>query len=673
MKKIKYISYWLFSCTILVLLTGCEDFLNRTPLSAGTEAIFFNSPSQFAQAANNLYQLGSWSGINVDGGTDISGLGSNGGGSAPESSGNWSSPYTNIRPCNILLQKAAEYTGAQEEIAASVGTARFFRAWQHFSLLQRFGGVPIADHVFDLSDPVVRGPRNSRYEVTKFIIDDLRTAIPLLPKEKDIATADKGKVSMEIAKAFLSRVLLYEATWEKYVIGFEYDLDGDGTQIGAGTAKPAGYPSITEMFTEAKQWSGEVITEAEAGTFALWNLCDSLSYYYVFSIDEKGGNWSNFRNLGKATNKEFLFSIKYDYDVKKGGYNLAHTIGSNQLSQMSAYMGELYLCQNGLPIHVSNSATRPANATASDNPQFLGLSTFIGEYRNRDYRFIGTVIPPDRTSWCSKDSYGTQNKGLPQPYPTPVYPQVPYNPNDPAFSSKDAIYNPNLLSGGTHSGYRSRKFMPEGANRTDNQESPDYPLIRLAEVYLNYAEATVELGNGVISNTDLDRSINKLRDRAGVAHLTNELIAGKWDCGWWDHETNKTISKQMNMLDEIRRERTVELYAEGFRQNDLKRWGIAHFALTGQKLGRYVLNTAYTTEIANDATFHGQPCYQPDAHPLTRGVYDESAGVSPSDPDYGRSIATLADNLLYAKRDYLSAIPLAQIRLNLALTQNPGW
>lgn len=52
------------------------------------------------------------------------------------------------------------------------------------------------------------------------------------------------------------------------------------------------------------------------------------------------------------------------------------------------------------------------------------------------------------------------------------------------------------------------------------------------------------------------------------------------------------------------------------------------------------------------------------------GLYE---GSDPNDPDYGRSIATLAGNLLYTQRDYLDPIPRQQIRLNPQLTQNPGW
>ena len=126
----------------------------------------------------------------------------------------------------------------------------------------------------------------------------------------------------------------------------------------------------------------------------------------------------------------------------------------------------------------------------------------------------------------------------------------------------------------------------------------------------------------------------------------------------------------MNMLDEIRRERACELFGEGFRLDDLKRWGIAHINLTGQKLGHRILGTAYETEKANDANYFGEPCYYPEKYPLLYGIYE---GTGPNDPDYGRSIATLAGNLNFSQRDYLQPIPRVQIRLNPQLKQNPSW
>lgn len=650
-------------------LSACSDFLNKEPLSQGTEAIVFKTPEHFEQAAYYLYDLYGWDYNAMDRNLDISGLGSNGGGTAPESSGSWGGPYGQIRDCNILLEKAEEYAGDKNAISHTVGTAHFFRAWQYFKLLKTYGGVPIADHSLDLTDPTLQAPRNSRYEVANFIINDLKEAVKLLTKEKDIPDADKGKISKEAAQSFLARVALYEGTWEKYVPSIGYDLDGDGTNSGAGTAKPEGYPSVTELLTLAKTMSKDVITEAETGTFKLWNECDSLSYYYLFNIDDAEGNIPNFKGKGKATNKEFIIYRKYDFNIAKPNKNISHTVIVGLATSISQQFGESFLCRNGLPIRICYTGNM---ANAQNNPQFEGYKTFVGEYRNRDYRFISCTYIPDRTFWSSRVEDGRQLTATGKPYPDPVFPQNDevYNPGDPAYSSSCGVFKPTLRNNSTASGYGSRKYLIEGANRPSNTESADYPNLRLAEVHCIYAEATCELNGGNISDEDLDFSINKNRARARVAPLTNALIANVWDAGYWDYEQNKTVCKKMNMLDEIRRERACELFGEGHRMDDLKRWGIAHINLVGQKLGHYVLGTAYETEKANSAQYFGEPCYYPEKYPLRYGIYE---GTGKNDPDYGRSIANDPTTLNFIQRDYLTPLPLDQMRLNTNLKQNPGW
>jgi hypothetical protein len=356
--------------------------------------------------------------------------------------------------------------------------------------------------------------------------------------------------------------------------------------------------------------------------------------------------------------------VKYDPDLNRPAVALTTAISRWAGSNISAYFGEMFLCDNGLPIYISYDGV-----TRVKNPKFLGFEHFMDEFANRDWRFRGCTHLPDRKSWVGAGAAENQKPNITgQPYPDPVYPEVPYNPSDPAFSNSSTIYTPDLLSANfTHNGYGSRKFMPEGTRNTF-YESPDYPLIRLAEVYLIYAEAAVELGNGTISDADLERSINKNRARAKVVPLTNALIANVWDGGYWDHTQNKTIIKKMNMLDEIRRERACELFGEGFRENDLKRWGIAHINLRGRKLGRYVYGTEYMTAISNRADYHGEPVYQPDRFPSFYGLIEDAGSL-----DYGRTVANLEGNLLYSQRDYLTPVPLTQKRLNESLTQNPGW
>lgn len=663
----------LYICALLLSglsLSSCSDFLDKEPLAQGTTAVAFKSPEQFNEAANAFYNHLPKGYTNWDHGTDISGLSSNGGGTAPEDDGTWNTEYSNIRQYNTLLEKAAAYTGEKTALNNAVGQAYFFRAFAYFELLKRFGGVPIIDKVLDVTDnDELYSARASRYEVAQHIFNDLKQAISLLPNECDIADADKGHISKEAAEAYYGRVLLYEATWEKYVPTIGYNLDGDGQKEGAGTTKPDGYPSIQQMLSDCKSNSKAVMDEAaNHGTYKLWNECDSLSYYYLFNIDEKDGNISNFMNVGKATNKEFIISTKYDYDLKRRGEQIAHIVYTWQGVGISAQFGESFLCRNGLPIRISRTGNM---ADAENNPEFKGWVTFMGEYLNRDMRFFGSTFLPDRPVWQSNNP-GLECTVTGHPYPDPIYPKNnnKLDTSDPAYSSSRGVFNPYLRDNTTFYGYGSRKFGPEGAKRPNRTESADWPILRLAEVYLNYAEATCELQNGQISDEDLNLSINLLRKRARVAPLTNALIDGVWDAGWWDWKQKKTVCHKMTMLDEIRRERACELFGEDLRMDDLKRWGIAKDHLTGTILGRHVLNTAYTTNKCNDQKYFGQPCYYPQKYPLLYGVY---TGSGSDDPDYGRSIAVKSENLQFQNRDYLSPLPLKQLRKNPNLKQNPGW
>ena len=639
-------------------MASCSDFLDKEPLDQGTDAIMFKSPEQFDQAALALYSFPDWKSANYDGGLDVSGIGGNGGGTAPQSHGTWNGCYSALRNINILLEKAAGYSD-QDAIASSIGTAYFFRAWQHFNLLKTFGGVPVVDHVLDTNDPVLYGARNSRYEVMNLIIEDLKKAVELLPKRSTMQGLEqRGRLTKEGAQGFLARVALYEATWEKYVPSIGYDLDGDGASVGAGSVKPEGYPSVNDMLKIAQDMSKAVIQEAETGTFALFDACEELSYYSLFNIDDGDGNVSNHQGIGKSANKEFIINNPYDYTLRRSGKNIAHMVATWQCVNISAYLGESYVCTNGLPIYLSTSGSLD---DAYYNPEFGGYDTYMGEYANRDMRFVGTTYLPDRPVFCCDGEHWVPRTAAGEKYPEAVFPAATdhYDSSDPANSSKLVVYNPMIDLNSTHNGYGSRKFMPEGSGRADNTDAADYPVLRLAEVHCIYAEATCELGNGAISDADLDFSINKNRKRALVAPLTNALIANVYDANWFNFETGRHEVHKMTMMDEVRRERMVELHGEGFRLDDLKRWGIAHINLTGQKLGRKI----------NSLKYSGEPVYNPETRPTQWGLVSED----PKDIDYGRPIATIPGNCLFNQKDYLDPLPLEQIRLNPNLKQNPGW
>mgnify|MGYP000458645543 FL=1 len=154
----------------------------------------------------------------------------------------------------------------------------------------------------------------------------------------------------------------------------------------------------------------------------------------------------------------------------------------------------------------------------------------------------------------------------------------------------------------------------------------DRNLIRYAEVLLIYAESKFELDEA-ITDADLNLTINRLRKRGGVAALTNDFA-----------KTNG-----LNVRDEIRRERRVELAQEGFRYWDLIRWKTAEIELPKPILGNYFFKEFGTTVKVN----------------VTKDnfIITQDASFRKFDPN----------------RDYLWPLPINEIALNPSMKQNPGW
>ncbi len=157
--------------------------------------------------------------------------------------------------------------------------------------------------------------------------------------------------------------------------------------------------------------------------------------------------------------------------------------------------------------------------------------------------------------------------------------------------------------------------------------SIDRPVLRYAEVLLAYAEAKFEL-DGSISDADLDLAINPLRTRAKIAKLTNAFVT----------------TNGLNMRDELRRERRVELAQEGHRYWDLIRWKTAEIELPKPVLGNFFFKSEFGTTTTVNLT--------PDNFILVT-----AANFRKFDP----------------AKDYLWPLPLNEISLNPNLKQNPNW
>ena len=643
--------YILGLLTLALMSTSCSDyFLNLEPTDTQTEANYYQTAAQFEAAANGTYSFYGFKkvtekvnginyshdyGSNWDNNSDIiAGIHTAAAGTlaASERDDYWGLCYAKIRKCNVLLEKAASYTGS-DNITVSVATAKFFRAYQYFWLLQRFGGVPIITQTLSTGSEELYASRNSRYEVVSQILSDLKDAIEGLPDE----SAYDAHVSKQGAQAFKSRVLLFESTWEKYVGD---TTDGDGQNSGAGSRKPTDYPSINSMLTEAASLAEAVIA---SNKYSLWNAestaYEDIAYNYLFNLEDENTNPMGFK---KDNNREFILQVCHDHTSNQTGANITHTFGgdNNTLGAVTLKWMNMVPCKNdGLPYLYSSD--------------YAGYNKMIEIYTNRDSRLTSCVKIPG-VKYYMMGNYGADKS---------LYAKADYVT---CFDYPDGIvdYYPSVTVAGV-TGFQNRKMISERYGYTkDGEESYNYPIMRLAEVYLIYAEAKCELGNGTISDSDLDKSINVLHKRAGSANISNASIA-KANANYL---ANTGTVGSLTILDLIRNERAVELRNENSRPYDLKRWGIAEVELNANRLGVVLKNAdGSDTEIVN---------YRYQSGESTQPTYTASAAVYGFEtlPDGSQALIVNSKSQFNMQRkNYLYPLPLNQLQLNPALLQNPGY
>lgn len=263
---------------------------------------------------------------------------------------------------------------------------------------------------------------------------------------------------------------------------------------------------------------------------------------------------------------------------------------------------EDYLMTDGLPITLSD--------------QYQGDATLEDVFANRDPRLRQTILHPDdrdRWSWNNGDTQRT-------------YPRV------------------SGMGGQTsETGYSIVKvYDPNTAHATYNTSDTPAIILRFAEALLIYAEAKAELGT--ITQEDLDISINKLRDRVGMPHLD---LNPPMDPRYADDGVSALIA-------EIRRERRVEMFMEGLRYDDLRRWK------KGKELEDPDLGIRWDENM--------QSIIDPEGLSVVKSTMVD--GVPYIDVYQGTD---WAEPVFDESKHYLWPIPLSAIAQNPDLVQTPGW
>ena len=247
----------------------------------------------------------------------------------------------------------------------------------------------------------------------------------------------------------------------------------------------------------------------------------------------------------------------------------------------------------------------------------------------------------------------------------------------PGYIAEGAASAKGLNLSQTLNGYRIIKYICSDSKNQGSSSETDFPYLRYAEVLLNYAEAKAELGE--LTNADVVATIDVIRGRAGIAKLGS--VPTSEDALMRVYYPNAS-GTQLAAILEIRRERTVELFAEGHRLYDLIRWKEGQWITPASTSGfqGIFISTLGEQDLDGNGT--------PDAY-FYKGA--KPSGINKSIPAtniirIGTDITLSNGNSGYLTyfgtetyrwnedKDYLWPIPLAQIQATGgALTQNPGY
>lgn len=308
--------------------------------------------------------------------------------------------------------------------------------------------------------------------------------------------------------------------------------------------------------------------------FAIYNTGNPQTDYYNLFIQED-----------LTTNKEAILPMRYIASVQMNGVD--RDLGQAGDGYSKNFVRN-FLCTDGLPISLS--------------PLYQKDDSIENEIQNRDPRL--------------KQQIATRGFDL---------------------LAGDLITTPRIGTTNTSTGYQCIKGRSNDLTAWNaNNSTYDFFIFRYAEILLIEAEAKAELGQ--CTQDVLDQTINVLRDRVGMPHLTTTPQV----------DPNSDFPGLDPLMTEIRRERRVELGSDGFRFDDLHRWHTGTLINNPETiLGIKLLpayRATYTYDISGVAV---NPNYYVEVYPGTTRVWDDKM--------------------------YLYPLPIQELTLNPNLKQNPGW
>lgn len=583
----------IFSLCALMGLSGCNAFLELEPLDkvspeqlleteGGVKALLANiytmiPMEDFNYRPNNGFNQRGYDGVNETTNlaflTDEATRSDGGVGIGYEGFNYW--PYGDIRQVNIFMQnveKAKEAgTISVADADRMTGEAHFARAYMYYGLVKRYGGVPLIDKVqdddyADGGPGAVAVPRSTELDTWKFVLNECTLAAATLPDAT--SGSDLYRVTKWAAYALKSRVALRAASVAKY--WNLAPLAGEAvTQklVGGMTSADAFYKECIEASKFLIENSGKslykpapaTVKEAASNFQALFlndqneEVIFSKAYLNGTTNTNQGHSYAQFNilpqvNPGALKYGRFnpmleivdLFEDYTDDGTGKSAKIVTRTDGNED-----AYIPNFHNMNNASVVNTLMSVP------------FVKYNDLYEPFANKDARLLASVVVPgssyagteiiiqggfikDNNSYVAYSNESTQKNGTTY-YALGAEGETMFSGFNNVNSGEDANW--------TATGFGVRKYMPEGESMSPDRLSSttSYIDMRLAEVYLNYAEAVVENGSGFGDKELAENYLNALRRRAG-------------------HTDRISLT-----LESVLKERRVEMAFEGKRFWDMNR------------------------------------------------------------------------------------------------------
>ena len=661
----------LWSLLFVLTFASCDDdLLDTKPLTATSPSSFFKTAAHLKIYANRFYNSlpGGSYGVGYYGGDrNTDNLLSS---SLPPSrlavlsptvpSGVGDYSWGDIRAVNYFFANIGDLASSTDaDTKQYIGEVYFFRAWYYFGLLKQFGNLPWIDKPLKPNIKDLALARISRHTIVENIVKDLDKAIA---KMRDGSVGEYNRLNKYCALQFKARVCLYEGTWEKHHAGTTFGVSGkDGS----------------DFLAKARDAAKEII---DSGRYGLWKgvpLLESKYAAYVKKdlsgkvIESDYGRYEKlFLQRDYSGNREVIFWKKLDsekgltltnHSLRWGtaGSLTKDFVGSflmNNGKSLTEEIGKLYQGDIGLLKPYPNRIWIMVDKfLLNRDPRLLQSVHHFGTFQEWDKSKV------DRRTAAQKAT-DLRKYPLDDTTPTHAYSTFYMHPNHDTHP-KTFILQRKGYDADDELGQDSQSDAPIGSI-----------IFRYAEVLLIYAEAQAELGNDAEAKAQID----KLRERVGMPKLS---VVTPTDPMKDSMKGESTISRT---LYEVRRERRIELFAEGFRFDDMMRWRVAHL-MNGKRpkgiqwekntdlraiwekkdnrLLRYPHNTP-DADITKDSRYDNARQYLPikDKKVDAQGFLDPYRLSAPAGYQFDKDV------------DYLKPIGKEAIALSQGkLKQNPGW